>query len=51
MTFPALFLAWLSGFMAMAAVMCFSDRDRWTGFLYAVFALGFIIPAAVEMLP
>lgn len=53
MTFVALLLVWLSGFMAMTAIVCFSDRDRWTGFIYAVLAVGFVIPAVMEwgMLP
>ena len=53
MTFTALFLVWLSGFMTMSSVMCFSgrDQDRWTGTVYAVLAFAFVIPAVVEMLP
>jgi hypothetical protein len=51
MTLAALFLVWLSGFMAMAAVMHLSDEEKSTGFTYALLAVGFLIPAVVEMLP
>lgn len=50
MTFPALFLVWLSGIMAMIAAMCFTNRDRWFALFCAMVAFALVAPAAAEML-
>lgn len=51
MTFVAVFLVWLSGVMSMAAVLHFSEGERGESVGYMLAAVGFMIPAAVEMFP
>lgn len=51
MTFVAVFLVWVSGVMSMAAVLHFSGGERGEAIAYMLAAVGFVIPAVVEMFP
>lgn len=50
MIFVALFLAWLSGIMSMAAVSCFSAGKRGEGVAYVLTIAGLMVPALVRVL-